>query len=75
MDDLFTKLLKLIEFCALIAFGAFSSDHLDETAFGFILSYVVLKGVLVIEYGNGEILLSLILLLLSKIISVRYEQQ
>ncbi|KAK3834417.1 MAG: bacterial low temperature requirement A protein-domain-containing protein [Linnemannia elongata] len=52
MDDLFTKLCKLIEFCALITFGAFSSDHLDRTSTGFIGSYIVLKGVLAIEYGN-----------------------
>ncbi|KAF9279518.1 hypothetical protein BGZ68_007868 [Mortierella alpina] len=52
MDDLFTKLLKLIEFCALISFGAFSSDHLYRTSTGFIGSYIVLKGILVIEYGN-----------------------
>ncbi|GJJ74550.1 hypothetical protein EMPS_06908 [Entomortierella parvispora] len=52
MDDLFTKVLKLVEFCALISFGAFSSDHLDKTSKGFIISYIVLKGVLVIEYGN-----------------------
>ncbi|KAG0046791.1 hypothetical protein BGZ83_008052 [Gryganskiella cystojenkinii] len=52
MDDLFTKLLKLIEFCALISFGAFSSDHLYRTADGFIISYMVIKAVLVIEYGN-----------------------
>ena len=55
MDDLFTKLLKLIEFCALISFGAFSSDHLYRTATGFIGSYIVLKGILVIEYGNGRV--------------------
>ncbi|KAG0211279.1 hypothetical protein BGX28_008224 [Mortierella sp. GBA30] len=54
MDDLFTKLWKLIEFCALISFGAFSSDHLNRTSTGFIGSYIVLKGILVIEYGNGE---------------------
>ncbi|KAF9953966.1 hypothetical protein BGZ72_005004 [Mortierella alpina] len=52
MDDLFTKLLKLIEFCALISFGAFSSDHLYRTSTGFIGSYIILKGILVIEYGN-----------------------
>ncbi|KAF9081440.1 hypothetical protein BGX23_000872 [Mortierella sp. AD031] len=52
MDDLFTKLFKLIEFCALISFGAFSSDHLNRTSTGFIGSYIVLKGVLVVEYGN-----------------------
>lgn len=52
MDDLFTKVCKLIEFCALITFGAFSSDHLDRTSTGFIGSYIVLKGVLAIEYGN-----------------------
>ncbi|KAG0294669.1 hypothetical protein BGZ96_000694 [Linnemannia gamsii] len=52
MDDLFTKVFKLIEFCALITFGAFSSDHLDRTATGFVGSYIVLKGVLAIEYGN-----------------------
>ncbi|KAG0249247.1 hypothetical protein BG011_009466 [Mortierella polycephala] len=55
MDDLFTKLFKLIEFCALISFGAFSSDHLDRTSTGFIASYIVLKAILVIEYGNGEV--------------------
>lgn len=54
MDDLFTKVCKLIEFCALITFGAFSSDHLNRTSTGFIGSYIVLKGVLAIEYGNGE---------------------
>jgi len=53
MDDLFTKVFKLIEFCALITFGAFSSDHLNKTSTGFIGSYIVLKGVLVIEYSNG----------------------
>ncbi|KAF9152125.1 hypothetical protein BG015_005752 [Linnemannia schmuckeri] len=52
MDDLFTKVCKLIEFCALITFGAFSSDHLNRTSTGFIGSYIVLKGVLAIEYGN-----------------------
>ncbi|KAG0242580.1 hypothetical protein BGX31_000174 [Mortierella sp. GBA43] len=52
MDDLFTKVMKLIEFCALISFGAFSSDHLDRTSTGFITSYMVLKAILVIEYGN-----------------------
>ncbi|KAK3806837.1 MAG: bacterial low temperature requirement A protein-domain-containing protein [Benniella sp.] len=52
MDDLFTKVLKLIEFCALVSFGAFSSDHLDRTSTGFITSYIVLKAILVIEYGN-----------------------
>ncbi|KAF8943219.1 hypothetical protein BGZ47_005685 [Haplosporangium gracile] len=52
MDDLFTKVCKLVEFCALITFGAFSSDHLNRTSTGFIGSYIVLKGVLVIEYGN-----------------------
>lgn len=55
MDDLFTKVFKLIEFCALITFGAFSSDHLDRTSTGFIGSYIVLKGVLAIEYGNGTL--------------------
>ncbi|KAF9544241.1 hypothetical protein EC957_012287 [Mortierella hygrophila] len=57
MDDLFTKVCKLIEFCALITFGAFSSDHLDKTSTGFIGSYIVLKGVLVIEYSNGDTVL------------------
>ncbi|KAI1303947.1 hypothetical protein EDD11_005263 [Mortierella claussenii] len=52
MDDLFTKVWKLVEFCALISFGAFSSDHLNTTATGFISSYIVLKAVLVIEYSN-----------------------
>ncbi|KAI7827539.1 bacterial low temperature requirement A protein-domain-containing protein [Gamsiella multidivaricata] len=52
MDDLFTKVWKLVEFCALVSFGAFSSDHLGRTSTGFIASYIVLKGVLVIEYGN-----------------------
>ncbi|KAF9895675.1 hypothetical protein BX616_009093, partial [Lobosporangium transversale] len=52
MDDLFTKVTMLIEFCALISFGAFSVDHLDRTSTGFIGSYIVLKGVLAIEYGN-----------------------
>ncbi|KAF9932203.1 hypothetical protein FBU30_008758 [Linnemannia zychae] len=52
MDDLFTKVCKLIEFCALITFGAFSSDHLNRTSTGFIGSYIVLKAVLVIEYCN-----------------------
>ncbi|KAF9901919.1 hypothetical protein EC991_005567 [Linnemannia zychae] len=52
MDDLFTKVCKLVEFCALITFGAFSSDHLNRTSTGFIGSYIVLKGVLAIEYGN-----------------------
>ncbi|KAF9352593.1 hypothetical protein BGX26_009634 [Mortierella sp. AD094] len=52
MDDLFTKLWKLVEFCALISFGAFSSDHLNHTATGFIVSYIILKAVLAIEYGN-----------------------
>ncbi|KAF9191066.1 hypothetical protein BGZ50_009679 [Haplosporangium sp. Z 11] len=52
MDDLFTKLFKLIEFCTLISFGAFSSDHLDRTSTGFIASYIMLKAILVIEYGN-----------------------
>ncbi|KAF9109764.1 hypothetical protein BGX27_007231 [Mortierella sp. AM989] len=51
-DDLFTKLWKLVEFFALISFGAFSSDHLNHTATEFIISYIVLKAVLVIEYGN-----------------------
>jgi hypothetical protein len=55
MDDLFTKVCKLIEFCALITFGAFSSDHLDRTSTGFIGSYIVLKGVLAVEYGNGKL--------------------
>jgi hypothetical protein len=54
MDDLFTKVLKLVEFCALVSFGAFSSDHLDRTSTGFITSYIVLKAILVIEYGNGQ---------------------
>ncbi|ORZ10927.1 bacterial low temperature requirement A protein-domain-containing protein [Lobosporangium transversale] len=54
MDDLFTKVTMLIEFCALISFGAFSVDHLDRTSTGFIGSYIVLKGVLAIEYGNGK---------------------
>ncbi|KAF9190118.1 hypothetical protein BGZ51_008907 [Haplosporangium sp. Z 767] len=53
MDDLFTKLFKLIEFCTLISFGAFSSDHLDRTSTGFIASYIMLKAILVIEYGNA----------------------
>ncbi|KAG0376072.1 hypothetical protein BGX24_008317 [Mortierella sp. AD032] len=52
MDDLFTKVCKLVEFCALISFGAFSSDHLDRTSTGFVGSYIVLKGILAIEYGN-----------------------
>ncbi|KAG0265252.1 hypothetical protein BGZ95_003370 [Linnemannia exigua] len=52
MDDLFTKVCKLVEFCALITFGAFSSDHLNRTSTGFIGSYIVLKGILAIEYGN-----------------------
>ncbi|KAF9584953.1 hypothetical protein BGW38_004520, partial [Lunasporangiospora selenospora] len=52
MDDLFTKVMKLIEFCALVSFGAFSSDHLDSTSVGFTCSYIVLKGILAIEYGN-----------------------
>ncbi|KAF9418613.1 hypothetical protein BGZ94_009653 [Podila epigama] len=52
MDDLFTKVFKLVEFCALISFGAFSSDHLNRTSKGFIFSYVILKIVLVIEYSN-----------------------
>ncbi|KAG0349466.1 hypothetical protein BG004_005817 [Podila humilis] len=52
MDDLFTKVFKLIEFCALISFGAFSTDHLHDTTNGFIVSYCVLKIVLIIEYSN-----------------------
>ncbi|KAG9067062.1 hypothetical protein KI688_012974 [Linnemannia hyalina] len=75
MDDLFTKVCKLIEFCALITFGAFSSDHLDRTSTGFIGSYIVLKGVLAIEYGNGSNLLAMIvwgLSILSHNTTVRY---
>ncbi|KAG0232149.1 hypothetical protein BGW42_008365 [Actinomortierella wolfii] len=52
MDDLFTKMLKLVEFWALISFGSFSSDHLHRTVNGFILSYCVQKLVLIIEYSN-----------------------
>ncbi|KAG0260998.1 hypothetical protein DFQ27_003215 [Actinomortierella ambigua] len=52
MDDLFTKVLKLVEFWALISFGSFSSDHLGRTVNGFIVSYCVQKCVLMIEYGN-----------------------
>ncbi|KAF9384122.1 hypothetical protein CPB97_005915 [Podila verticillata] len=52
MDDLFTKLFKLVEFCALISFGAFSTDHLYGTTTGFIASYCILKAVLMIEYSN-----------------------
>ncbi|KAG0335770.1 hypothetical protein BG000_007250 [Podila horticola] len=52
MDDLFTKLFKLVEFCALISFGAFSTDHLEGTTTGFVASYCILKGVLMIEYSN-----------------------
>ncbi|KAG0001625.1 hypothetical protein BGZ79_004385 [Entomortierella chlamydospora] len=52
MDDLFTKVWKLVESCALISFGAFSSDHLNHTSTGFIISYIVLKAVLAVEYGN-----------------------
>lgn len=54
MDDLFTKLFKLVEFCALISFGAFSTDHLEGTTTGFVASYCILKGVLMIEYSNGK---------------------
>ncbi|KAF9978033.1 hypothetical protein BGZ73_003960 [Actinomortierella ambigua] len=52
MDDLFTKVLKLVEFWALISFGSFSSDHLGRTVNGFIVSYCVQKCVLMVEYGN-----------------------